>query len=100
MEFPTEPGLVWPSPRTFFGAPRCDDLSELAADVAFLGVPYDAGTLQPYIRTGQSGGRHSHGQRASTSSTTHGHRRRGPTEDRSAVRYRVRSRSPRRRTRV
>jgi agmatinase len=56
VEFPSDPGLVWPSPRTFFGAPRCDDLSELAADVAFLGVPYDAGTLQPYIRTGQSGG--------------------------------------------
>ena len=51
-----DPGLTWPSPRTFFGAPRCDDLRDLDAEVAFLGVPYDAGTLQPFIRTGQSGG--------------------------------------------
>jgi arginase family enzyme len=56
MDYPLDPGLIWPSPRSFFGAPRCDDLSTLAADVAFVGVPYDAGTLQPYIRTGQSGG--------------------------------------------
>jgi agmatinase len=56
MGLPTNPGLIWPSPRTFFGAPRCDDLQTLEAQVAFLGVPYDAGTLQPYIRTGQSAG--------------------------------------------
>ena len=56
MDLPLDPGLTWPAPRTFFGAPRCDDLSTLNADVAFLGVPYDAGTLQPFIRTGQSGG--------------------------------------------
>ena len=56
MIVPLDPGLTWPAPRTFFGAPRCDDLSTLNADVAFLGAPYDAGTLQPFIRTGQSGG--------------------------------------------
>ena len=49
MELPADPGLLWPSPRTFFGAPRCEDLETLSAAVAFLGVPYDAGTLQPYI---------------------------------------------------
>ncbi|HLB61911.1 MAG TPA: arginase family protein [Actinomycetota bacterium] len=46
--------LLWPAPRTFFGAPSCHDLSELRAQVAFMGVPYDIGTLQPSIRTGQS----------------------------------------------
>lgn len=51
-----DPGLTWSAPRTFYGAPRCDDLDELRADIAFVGVPYDMGTLQPYIRTGQSGG--------------------------------------------
>ncbi len=56
MERPNDPGLLWPSPRTFFGAPRCEDVDRLAAQVAFLGVPYDAGTLQPYVRTGQSAG--------------------------------------------
>lgn len=51
----TDPAdLIWPSPRTFFGTPRCEDLGALSARVAFLGVPYDAGTLQPWIRTGQS----------------------------------------------
>ncbi len=48
--------LLWPAPRTFFGAPRCEDLARLDAQVAFVGVPYDAGTLQPWIRTGQSAG--------------------------------------------
>jgi agmatinase len=48
--------LLWPAPRTFFGAPRCEDLSDLRAQVGFVGVPYDAGTLQPWIRTGQSAG--------------------------------------------
>ncbi len=48
--------LLWPAPRTFFGTPRSDDLSELDTQVAFVGVPYDAGTLQPWIRTGQSAG--------------------------------------------
>jgi agmatinase len=48
--------LTWPYPRTFFGVPRCDRLSELDARVAFLGVPYDAGTRIPILRTGQSRG--------------------------------------------
>ena len=48
--------LLWPAPRTFFGAPSTRDVSSLDAQVAFLGVPYDAGTLMPAIRTGQSAG--------------------------------------------
>jgi hypothetical protein len=44
---PLDPGLVWPAPRNFYGAPRCENLADLRADVAFVGVPYDAGTLQP-----------------------------------------------------
>ena len=48
--------LLWPAPRTFFGAPSRRDIERLDAQVAFLGVPYDAGTIQPFLRTGQSGG--------------------------------------------
>lgn len=48
--------LLWPAPRTFFGAPSTRDVATLDAQVAFLGVPYDAGTIQPMIRTGQSAG--------------------------------------------
>jgi agmatinase len=48
--------LTWPAPRTFFGAPSVADLDSLDARVAFLGVPYDGGTPQPGVRTGQSGG--------------------------------------------
>ncbi len=48
--------LIWPSPRTFFGTPRCEDIDALDAEVAFVGVPYDAGTIQPFIRTGQFAG--------------------------------------------
>ena len=48
--------LLWPAPRTFFGAPGTREIDSLAAQVAFLGVPYDAGTLMPSIRTGQSAG--------------------------------------------
>jgi agmatinase len=48
--------LIWPAPRTFFGAPAVSDLDALDAQVAFLGVPYDAGTPQPGIRTGQATG--------------------------------------------
>ncbi|MBI2872704.1 MAG: agmatinase [Chloroflexi bacterium] len=40
----------WPvtraRPRSFFRAPLVNDLTQLKADVAFLGVPYDQGTLQ------------------------------------------------------
>jgi agmatinase len=53
---PIDPGLLWPAPRTFYGVPRCDDLDALRADVAFVGVPYEAGALQPFIRTGQAAG--------------------------------------------
>lgn len=48
--------LLWPAPRTFFGAPGSREIDSLDAQVAFLGVPYDAGTIQPMIRTGQSAG--------------------------------------------
>jgi agmatinase len=44
------------APRTFFGVPRVTDLAALDAQVAFLGVPYDAGTPQPAIPTGQRSG--------------------------------------------
>ena len=43
-------------PWTFFGVPGCSDLDDLDAQVAFLGVPYDAGTPQPGIPTGQAAG--------------------------------------------
>jgi|SRR5689334_102146 len=42
--------------RTFFGAPSVSGFEELNADVAFVGVPFDAGTPQPGNRTGQSQG--------------------------------------------
>lgn len=42
--------------RTFYGAPATADLGGLDADVAFLGVPFDAGTPQPGNRTGQRAG--------------------------------------------
>ncbi len=48
--------LIDPAPRTFFGVPRLDDLEMLDAQVAFLGVPYDGGTPQPAIVTGQRAG--------------------------------------------
>ena len=44
------------APRTFFGAPSVRDLGALDTQVAFLGVPYDAGTPQPGNRTGQAAG--------------------------------------------
>jgi len=48
--------LVGAVPRTFFGSPSVRDLDALDAQVAFLGVPYDAGTPQPGNRTGQAAG--------------------------------------------
>ena len=48
--------LVAAAPRTFFGSPGVRDLDALDAQVAFLGVPYDAGTPQPGNRTGQAAG--------------------------------------------
>jgi agmatinase len=44
------------APRTFFGVPSLRDLGMLDAQVAFLGVPYDGGTPEPGIPTGQRGG--------------------------------------------
>ncbi|MGA8296859.1 MAG: arginase family protein [Acidimicrobiales bacterium] len=48
-----DPGIVWPSPRTFFGAPSCADIDQLVAQVALLGIPFDGGTT---YRTGQGVG--------------------------------------------
>ena len=40
-------------PRTMFRAPRCSNLDELEADVAFIGMPFDQGTLgRPGARYG------------------------------------------------
>jgi agmatinase len=44
------------APRTFFGVPCLRDLGMLDAQVAFLGVPYDGGTPEPGIATGQRAG--------------------------------------------
>ena len=48
--------LIDPAPRTFFGVPSVRNLDVLNAQVAFLGVPYDGGTPQPGIPTGQRAG--------------------------------------------
>lgn len=48
--------LLWTAPKTFFGVPGISELDELDAQVAFLGVPYDAGTPQPGNPTGQAAG--------------------------------------------
>ena len=48
--------LIDPAPRTFFGVPSARNLEMLDAQVAFLGVPYDGGTPQPGIPTGQRAG--------------------------------------------
>ena len=48
--------MIDPAPRTFFGVPSVRDLGVLDAQVAFLGVPYDGGTPQPGIPTGQRAG--------------------------------------------
>lgn len=45
-----------PQPGTFFGVPGLPDPGRLDAQVAFLGVPYDAGTPQPGLPTGQRAG--------------------------------------------
>ena len=47
----------WPNlrarPRSFFNAPLCEDVARLEADVAFIGVPFDQGTLgRPGARFG------------------------------------------------
>ena len=48
--------LIDAAPRMFFGVPSLRDLDELQSQVAFLGVPYDGGTPQPGIPTGQRAG--------------------------------------------
>jgi agmatinase len=48
--------LTDPAPWTFFGVPSLRDLDMLDAQVAFLGVPYDGGTPQPGVPTGQRAG--------------------------------------------
>jgi agmatinase len=49
----------WPDvralPRSMFGAPLCTDLSQLSAQVAFLGVPHDLGAGVPGARLGPNG---------------------------------------------
>ena len=50
-------GDRWPDlraqPRSFFKAPLCDNLDELTADVAFIGMPFDQGTFgRPGARFG------------------------------------------------
>ena len=50
----------WPNlraqPRSFFKAPLCTELDDLNADVAFIGVPFDQGTLgRPGARFGPDG---------------------------------------------
>jgi agmatinase len=49
-------GLIDAAPRTFFGVPGLRDIDLLDVQVAFLGVPYDGGTPQPGIPTGQRAG--------------------------------------------
>jgi arginase family enzyme len=53
---PEQHELLRDEPRTFFGVPSVGDLGGLQAQVAFLGVPFDAGTPQPRNRTGQRAG--------------------------------------------
>lgn len=48
--------LIDPAPGTFFGVPGIRGVEDLRAQVAFLGVPYDAGTPQPGLPTGQRSG--------------------------------------------
>jgi agmatinase len=48
--------VIDPAPWTFFGVPGLRDPAALRSQVAFLGVPYDGGTPQPGIPTGQRAG--------------------------------------------
>ncbi len=53
----SQPQEPWPvlraQPRTFFNAPLCEDIGQLEANVAFIGVPFDQGTLgRPGARFG------------------------------------------------
>lgn len=53
---PTFGPLIDSAPVTFFRVPSVRDLEMLDAQVAFVGVPYDGGTPQPGVPTGQRGG--------------------------------------------
>ncbi len=48
--------MIQPAGRTFFGVPAARGLEAVDAQVAFLGVPYDGGTPQPGVPTGQRAG--------------------------------------------
>lgn len=48
--------VIDPAPWTFFGVPGLREAAALRSQVAFLGVPYDGGTPQPGIPTGQRAG--------------------------------------------
>ena len=57
LSTPGQPREPWPNlrarARTFFNAPLCEDVDQLNADVAFIGVPFDQGTLgRPGARFG------------------------------------------------
>ena len=61
-----QPENSWPmiraQARTFFKTPLCTDLDDLQADVAFIGVPFDQGTLgRPGARYGPDGVRDARG---------------------------------------
>src|SRR6266508_2355720 len=53
------PEETWPDaramPRSFFGAPLCQNLDELDAQVALIGVPFDQGVGVPGARFGPDG---------------------------------------------
>ena len=54
---PAHPQEPWPNlralPRSFFNAPLCENIEELEADIAFIGIPFDQGTLgRPGARFG------------------------------------------------
>ena len=48
------PEVVTTGARTFFGVPAAADLAAVAAQVVFLGVPYDGGTLNRVTGPGRS----------------------------------------------
>lgn len=51
----TEP-LTLVNPNTFFGAPVCQDLDELDAQVGIIGIPFDQGVNVPFEVPGESQG--------------------------------------------
>ena len=48
------PEVVTTGARTFFGVPAAADLAAVTAQVVFLGVPYDGGTLNRVTGPGRS----------------------------------------------